>query len=504
MQKARRKDPHVEFDTLLDETTIPEISEDTGSWPVEADSVGFPEPFGEDEVFQRLPPAEDLPTMLRPPKPVIDAPEAPTLPGLDESPPQPLYEPAEPKDFQAAGLTRALVEHLALKYVLTHPGQTGNEIAAALALHPGPVRQLLRDLKHRMLVVHATGNVPADFHYDLTEAGRAQALDLLRQNAYVGPAPVTLAQYRESIDRQSITLETPSLRALEQAFAELVVDPLVFETLGPAMTSGRGLFLFGNPGNGKTSIALRMIRAYRDTVYLPHAVLMNGTMVQVYDPQVHQAVQIRHKHPDKRRLDKRWVECHRPVVVAGGELTLESLELEKLGPGTCEAPLQVKANCGILVIDDFGRQRVEPSAMLNRWILPLESRVDYLRLPSGRTVQVPFDAMLVFSTNLDPKALVDEAFIRRIPYKIHFPDPDTDAFRAVLTREAEVMGFPAEPEMVEYIIERFYLHTGRGMRYCHPRDLLLQVRNRCLFLKLPLELSPEALDLAARAYFTLL
>jgi hypothetical protein len=231
---------------------------------------------------------------------------------------------------------------------------------------------------------------------------------------------------------------------------------------------------------------------------------MNGTVIQVYDPQVHEAVKIRRNPNDKRRLDQRWIECHRPVVVAGGELTLESLELETLGPATSEAPLQLKANCGILVIDDFGRQRVEPSAMLNRWILPLESRLDYLRLPNGRTVQVPFDAMLVFSTNLDPKALVDEAFIRRIPYKIHFPDPDPDAFREVFTREAEVMGFPADPEMVEYVIDRFYLQTGRGMRYCHPRDLLLQVWNRSVFLKIPLELTPEGLDLAARAYFTLL
>jgi hypothetical protein len=417
----------------------------------------------------------------------------------------PAYIPEEPKTFERTGLTRTFIEHLVLKYLLSFPGVTGNEVADALCLHRDPIRELLRDLKQRMLVVHAKGNAPMDFHYDLTEAGRGMALDLRRQNAYAGPAPVTMAHYVESVLEQSISREPVHRADLEDAFEGLVVHPELLNLLGPAMTSGKGMFLFGNPGNGKTSIALRMAKAFRGNIFVPHCVLMNGTLVQVLDPQVHHKVQ--HPAPQtygRERLDARWVECKRPVVVAGGELTLDSLELEPTGPGQCEAPLQLKANCGIFLIDDFGRQRVDKAELLNRWIIPLEERLDYLRLPSGRKVQVPFDPMLVFSTNLDPKELVDEAFLRRIPYKIEFADPDPRAFRRVLGEAAEAMGFIVDEAAVDYLIDTYYKKTGRGMRYCHPRDLLLQVRNRCLFNNTPLELTEEAFDYAAWGYFTLL
>jgi len=417
----------------------------------------------------------------------------------------PAFIPDEPKTFEDTGLTRTFIEHLVLKYLLAYPGVTGNAVAEGICLHPDPVRELLRDLKLRMLVVHAKGNTPMDFHYDLTEAGRQDAIELRKQSAYVGPAPITLEYYRESVATQSIAREPLQKDDLDRAFSSLVVDPDLMGLLGPAMTSGKGLFLFGNPGNGKTSIALRMAQAYRGNVFIPHCVLMNGTLIQIFDPQVHHKVQrVTPRTYGRERLDSRWVECRRPVVVAGGELTLDSLELENTGPGQCEAPLQLKANCGIMLIDDFGRQRVDKDELLNRWILPLESRVDYLRLPSGRKVQVPFDPMLVFSTNLDPRELVDEAFLRRIPYKIEFVDPTPELFRVVLQKEADNMGFLMDDGAVDYLIDRHYDKVGRGMRFCHPRDLLLQVRNRCLFNNSPLELTEEAFDYAAWGYFTLL
>ena len=419
----------------------------------------------------------------------------------------PAWTPAEPETFEAAGLRGSAVEHLVLKVLLEEPGLTGNEVARKLCLHPGPVRHLLQELKRRMLLVHARGSAAGDFHFDLAESGRQKAVHLREGCPYAGPAPVTLEAWKQSIWAQSITRESPDKGHLERAFGDLQVDGNLLAQLGPAMNAGRGLFMFGNSGNGKTSFALRMIEAYDTSVYIPHTVTMNGTIVQVFDPAVHKVVPV----PDddepawgRKRLDRRWVQVRRPVVVAGGELTLESLELEQTAPGLCEAPLQVKANTGILVIDDFGRQSVEPSALLNRWIVPLENRVDYLRTPNGRKLQVPFDTMLVISTNLDPKDLVDEAFLRRLPYKVRFHDPNPEQFSRLMLSEAEKMGFCPDQEPIDWLVRSWYLEKGRPMRYCHPRDLLLQVRHRCLYNDAPLELNQDNLDAAARAYFTLL
>jgi len=419
---------------------------------------------------------------------------------------EPAWLPAEPDSFQAAGLRDSAVEQLVLKVLLESPGLTGNEVARRIALHPGPVRAQLQDLKRRMLLVHARGSAAGDFHFDLAEAGRQKAVHLRDACPYAGPAPVSLEHWQQSVWSQSITREAPDSSHLERAFGDLQVDGDLLGQLGPAMNAGRGCFMFGNSGNGKTSFALRMIAAYDTSVYIPHTVMMNGTVVQIYDPAVHKAVPQADDDDafGRKRVDRRWVQIRRPVVVAGGELTLDSLELEVTGPGLCEAPLQVKANTGILVIDDFGRQAVEPAALLNRWIVPLENKVDYLRTPNGRKLQVPFDTMLVISTNLDPKDLVDEAFLRRLPYKVRFHDPNPEQFRRLMLSEAEKMGFYPEEEPVDWLVQSWYLEKGRPMRYCHPRDLLLQVRHRCLYHGRPLELTRDTLDDAARAYFTLL
>jgi predicted ATPase with chaperone activity len=235
-------------------------------------------------------------------------------------------------------------------------------------------------------------------------------------------------------------------------------------------------------------------------------VLVEGAIIQVYDPQVHEAAPRHEDAFSSRRTDRRWVRCRRPTVVASGELTLDSLELTTIGGkvGPCEAPLQMKANCGLLVIDDFGRQQEAPAAILNRWILPLENRVDYLRLPNGRKIQIPFDPLLIFSTNLDPADLVDEAFLRRIPYKVHVSDPTPEIFRELLRSEAISMGFPVRESALDQLILNCYQVTGRKMRYCHARDLLLQIRNQCRYANKPLQITPRAVERAALAYFTLL
>jgi len=416
------------------------------------------------------------------------------------------FFPREPDTLQAAGLTTTFIEHLLLKTVHDNPGQTGNEVAQAMCLNPTLVRTMLQDLKRRMLLVHASGDAAGDFHFDLSRDGRQLAKELKAQSSYVGPAPVTLEQYRQAVEIQSVSRERIAPEDLDRAFGDLLVKDQLLEVIGPAMTSGRGVFLFGEPGNGKTSMALRMSRAYHWGVYIPQSVLVEGSIIQVYDPQVHEAAPRHEDAFSTKRTDRRWVRCRRPTVVASGELTLDSLELHPIGgdTGPCEAPLQMKANCGLLVIDDFGRQQEEPSALLNRWILPLENRVDFLRLPNGKKIQIPFDPLLIFSTNLDPSQLVDEAFLRRIPYKVHVSDPTPEIFRDLLRKEAIAMGFPVRESALDQLILNCYQVTGRKMRYCHARDLLLQIRNQCLYAKKPLKITPGAVERASRAYFTLL
>jgi hypothetical protein len=417
------------------------------------------------------------------------------------------FTPLEPHTFEELGISPTHLEHLVLKHLLDYPGDMGRNVANHLCVNPSLVLPLLEGLKRRMLVIHATGDSRGDFHFDLSEAGRHFAMELRHQNPYCGPPPVPLEVYQNSVRIQSVAQENLKPADLERAFSDLHVDQSLLDQLGPAMSSGRGVFLFGNSGNGKTSLALRMARAFKSHVYIPHAVMMQGQVVQIYDPQVHRSapkdsvlLEI-----DGRREDPRWVRCNRPTVVTGGELTLESLEMTaNPDSGIAEAPLQVKANCGLLVIDDLGRQRVDMAALLNRWILPLESRLDYLRLPNGRKVEVPFDPLLIFSTNLDPADLVDEAFIRRIPYKIHVPDPSRTVLFELLKTESEAMGFTPDPAAFRYILKTCYDDVGREMRYCHARDLLLQVRNRCLYMGIPLQLDQESIDQAARSYFTLL
>jgi predicted ATPase with chaperone activity len=416
------------------------------------------------------------------------------------------FFPREPDTLEEAGLSRTFVEHLLLKTVHDYPGQSGNEIAASMCLNPTLVRTMLGDLKRRMLMVHAAGDAAGDFHFDLSRDGRQLAKELKAQSTYVGPAPVTLAQYRRAVEIQSISRERIGPADLDRAFGDLMVKDQLVNVIGPAMTSGRGVFLFGEPGNGKTSMALRMARAYHWGVYIPQSVLVEGSIVQVHDPQVHESAPRSEDAFSSTRTDRRWVRCRRPTVVASGELTLDSLELHAIGGdhGPCEAPLQMKANCGLLVIDDFGRQQEEPSALLNRWILPLENRVDFLRLPNGRKIQIPFDPLLIFSTNLDPAELVDEAFLRRIPYKVHVSDPTPKIFRELLRKEATTMGFPVQESALDQLIVNCYQVTGRKMRYCHARDLLLQIRNQCLYENMPLTITPNAVERAAKAYFTLL
>ena len=422
------------------------------------------------------------------------------------APPPTRFQPLEPKSLEEAGLEPLFIEGLVLKYLHGQPGSTGRAIALALALNRRPVGDVLASLKKQKLVEIRSGTATGDFKYALTSQGRERVVDLLRHSRYVGPAPVPFDQYLVSVREQSIANESPKMEDLKRAFQDLLVPDRLLQQLGPAMTSGRGLFLFGFPGNGKTSLAERMTRAFGTSVYLPHAILIEGTLIKVFDPMVHEPLENpRNTLSSRERTDPRWVKCRRPTVVAGGELTMDSLEIDfDQRTGICEAPLQMKANCGTFVVDDFGRQRMDPATLLNRWIVPLEQRVDYLRMPDGRKVQVPFDPLLVFSTNLDPKDLCDEAFLRRIPYKINVDDPNEREFRTLLHIQAELLGFEPVEAAFDYLIERHYKRADRPFRNCHPRDLVLQIKHQCTFREMPLKLSRAGFDEAAHLYFTLL
>jgi hypothetical protein len=267
------------------------------------------------------------------------------------------------------------------------------------------------------------------------------------------------------------------------------------------------MFLFGFPGNGKTSIAERITRCFGSSIWIPRALGIDGDIIRVFDPGVHEVIEDGRERAliNLSGVDTRWVQIVRPTVIAGGELTMNELEVVQ-NPQTkiCESPLQLKSNCGTLVIDDFGRQTMPVDVLLNRWIVPLEKRYDFLNLPSGKKVQVPFDQLIIFSTNLEPKDLVDGAFLRRIPYKIEVPDPSEEEFRALMKLMAPMMGFQYDEAVVTYLIETHYRAVNRPFRACQPRDLLLQVKNYCIYKRRPKQLTNESFDFAVENYFSVM
>jgi DNA-binding PadR family transcriptional regulator len=415
------------------------------------------------------------------------------------------FYPPEPRSFEEAKLSETEVEALILKFLLARGEATGRQIADQVKLPFLLIERLLRAMKNDQLVAHRGSAPMNDYVFQLTEIGRERARRLAAHCTYFGAAPVALSDYIAAVAAQSLTRQVPTPETLHLAFADLLVSKELLDRLGPAICSGRGLFLYGSPGNGKTSIAERICRAFGKTIWIPRAIGVDGEIIRLFDPVTHEEVPLEEPGGllDARAVDRRWVRIRRPTIVVGGELTMANLEVTlNSSTGICEAPVQLKANCGVLVIDDFGRQRIPIEQLLNRWIVPLEKRHDFLNLPNGKKITVPFDQLVIFSTNLDPTGLVDEAFLRRIPYKIEIPDPTEEEFRRLFQQLACSMGFPGDHGAVDYLLEKHYRPVGRPLRFCHPRDLLFQVRNYCLYHRLPLELRPEYLDIAAEIYFS--
>ncbi len=417
------------------------------------------------------------------------------------------FLPIEPNTFAEAQLTESEVESLVLKYLLSKGNVSGREIADQVKLPFILINGLLEQMKHDHLLIHRAAATINDYQYQMTEVGRERARRYVEHCTYFGAAPVALNEYIESVKAQSLTNQHPTVEALHDAFADLLINKKMLEKLGPAINSGRGMFLFGGPGNGKTSIAERITKAFGQAIWIPRAIGVDGDILRLFDPTNHEELPLDEQEGllDKRKIDKRWVRIRRPTIVVGGELTLDNLEVTlNTSTGISEAPVQLKSNCGTLVIDDFGRQKMRTDELLNRWIVPLEKRYDYLNLPSGKKIQVPFDQLIVFSTNLQPKDLVDDAFLRRIPYKIEVLSPTEEEFRELFKLLTPKMGFDYDANAVNYLIEQHYKSISRPFRCCQPRDLLMQVKNYCLYQNLPLVLSKAMFDYAVDNYFAVM
>lgn len=415
-----------------------------------------------------------------------------------------VFHPAEPQSIEETGISPIVIETLICKYLLQVGSTSGRDIAKHLCLPFGILEDLLLALRSRQLLVHQGQAAINDYCYALTEQGVARTRALMQACSYVGPVPVPLEEYTVSVEAQTIRAEPARREQLAAAFRGISIEPELLDLLGPAVNSGAGMFLYGAPGNGKTTLAKRITDCFGQHVWIPRTLFEDGQFIKLYDAACHEAAAESESCLIKTaHADPRWVKIRRPTVVVGGELTMDNLEIRHdPRSNVSEASIQLKSNCGCLLIDDFGRQRIDPTQLLNRWIVPLEARHDFLTLATGKKIQVPFEQLIIFSTNLEPLDLADEAFLRRIPYKIEIKCPSIAEFSRLFEAACRTFGCRFFPEAVHYLIETHYKPHGRALRRCHPRDLLSQIKNYCLYYGRPMELRPDYLDRVVQSYFT--
>jgi hypothetical protein len=424
---------------------------------------------------------------------------------LDQAQP-PAVVPAAPRTLADTGLDMGFLVELAAKSIFLRGAARLLDLVQQLRLPAAPLEELMAFMRaERVVELLRRGPTQGDVSYALTEGGRQRAAEYLRRCHYVGAAPVTLDAYVDQVRRQSVGKMKVASATLDAAFEGLVVSPTLRERLGAALNSGRPMFLYGPAGSGKTFLAQSLSRMMFGTVAVPHAIVVDGEVIKVFDPKVHRPVEASARAPTidaSGRCDERWVACRRPTVVTGGELRLEMLDLQlDRSSGYYQAPAHVKANNGLFIVDDLGRQLVTPEQLMNRWIVPMDRRQDFLALHTGTTFEIPFDVVLVFATNLEPEKVADEAFLRRIGYKIHVGPVEEGDYLEILQRVCAEFQVSCDQEGVDALLAR-HRRLERPLLACYPRDLVGMVRDYALYQGTPAEFTAANMVKAWESYFT--
>jgi len=405
------------------------------------------------------------------------------------------YQPRMPENLEALGIPPALVVDLVLRRLYVRGLSNFQSLSEALKLSPLVVEQVFRQLRQEQLV-EVRGMTGNDYNFTLTQAGRQRAQECFQVTHYAGAAPVSLRDYHKAVKLQAARVRV-NRKMLRDAFSDMVLTDRLLDQLGPAIISQSSIFIYGPTGNGKSSLAERLLRVYHDAILVPYAIEVDGQFIMVYDPVIHERIET-----EDQDLDPRWVLCRRPCVIVGGELTPGMLDLHlDESSGIYAAPVQVKANNGVLVIDDFGRQAMSPRELLNRWMVPLDRRVDYLALRYGVKFQIPFEMMVVFATNLDPAELADEAFLRRIHNKIYVEPVDPESFDEIVRRVATARNIPMEADSPAYLRELCLGEGRKELRGCYPNDVCNILVAISRYENQPPRMTRENLRRAVALYF---
>lgn len=416
--------------------------------------------------------------------------------------------PNLPQSLEELGLPPIFLAQLALKHCFFLDVFILGDLVERLKVSASIISKILDYLKKEKYVEirgpdplsPVVSALSLSHRHTLTDSGKKRAGQLLEYDAYTGPVPVMLEEYWRQVDKQSIRLGVVTPDRLRLSFEGLELTPEILEQLGVAAISGNPLFLYGPPGNGKTAISVRLGKIWDDHILVPYAIYVAGQVIQVLDEMIHSP--LNEEVSGMEREDRRWVRCQRPTVIVGGELTLDMLDLAyKPALKYYEAPLQLKANNGVFIVDDFGRQRLSPQELLNRWIIPLENRQDFLHLRTGQKIVIPFDQFIVFATNLEPQTLVDDAFLRRLRSKVKVNYVSRDQFVQIFRRCCDQYQLEFDPNVVEHLLSTYYDDGQHPLTACHPRDLLEKILDYSRYYQIPPRLTPENLDRACQSYF---